>query len=150
MLVSKSGGHTSNASWRPEELGFFDPDLNDDSVIGKGDIVYLESHPYYRNVFIFVERIQDVAKAKGENTVRLNLHSCLRGTALEWHASELTSIEKDSLRALELEEGWIRLLISRFKERPAVALAKMERDKYTLQDAASGRTPQAYAQAMFR
>jgi hypothetical protein len=110
-------GHTSNTSWRPEELGFFDPDLNDDSVIGKGDIVYLGSHPYYRNVFIFVERIQDVAKAKGENTVRLNLYSCLRGTALEWHASELTSFEKDSLRALELEKGWIKLLISRFKER---------------------------------
>ena len=98
-------GHTGNASWRPEELGFFDPDLKDDSV-GKGDIVYLETHPYYRNVFIFVERIRDVAKAKGENTVRLNLHSCLRGTALEWYSWKLTEFEKESLSKISLERGW--------------------------------------------
>ena len=145
-----SNGTNGTAPWRPDELGFFDPDLNDDAVVGKGDIVYLGNHPFYRNVFTFVERIQDVAKAKGENTVRLNLHSCLRGTALEWHSSELTVLEKDCLRVLDLENGWIKFLVARFKERATVALAKMEKDKYTLQDAALGRTPRAYAQAVFR
>lgn len=146
------GNNHSNAlaSWRPDELGFFDPDLQDDAVVGKGDIVYLGNHPYYRNVFVFVDRIKDVAQAKGNQTVRLNLHSCLRGTALEWHASELTTFEKDMLRTVELENGWIKLLIARFKERPTIALSKMERDKYTLRDAASGRTPRAYAQGVFR
>ena len=32
-------GATIN-SWRPDELCFFDPDLQDEYVIGKGDIVY--------------------------------------------------------------------------------------------------------------
>ena len=113
--------NTSTAPWRPEELGFFDPDLSDDAVIGKGDIVYLGTHLYYRNVFIFVERIKDVAKAKGGNTVRLNLHSCLRGTALEWYSWKLTEFEKESLSKISLERGWITLLIEHFKERSAQA-----------------------------
>jgi hypothetical protein len=95
-------GTNGTASWRPDELGFFDPYLDDDAVVGSGDIVYSGSHPYYGNVFTFVERIKDVAKAKGENAVRLNFHSCLRGTALEWHSGELTS-EKDFLGVLDLE-----------------------------------------------
>jgi hypothetical protein len=45
-------------SWRPDKLGFFDPDLQDDDVVGRGDIVYLGNHPYYRNV-----GIKDIARA---------------------------------------------------------------------------------------
>jgi hypothetical protein len=32
-------GTNCTASWRPDELGFFDPDLQDENVISKGDIV---------------------------------------------------------------------------------------------------------------
>ena len=62
-------GATTN-SWRPDELGFFNPDLRDEEVIGKGDIVSLGSHPYYRNAFVFTARIRDVARVKGEQAVR--------------------------------------------------------------------------------
>ena len=113
-------GTTTN-SWHPDELGFFDPDLRDEEVIGKGDIVYLGSHPYYRNVFVFTERIKHVAKIKGEQAVRLNLHTCLRGTALEWYSWKLTKFEKESLSKISLEGGWITLLIEHFKERSAQA-----------------------------
>jgi hypothetical protein len=71
---------------------------------------------YYRNVFIFKERIKDVAKVKAEQAVRLNLHTCLQGTALEWYSWKLTQFEKHFLRELSLEHGWITLLIKHFKE----------------------------------
>jgi hypothetical protein len=43
------GKKIPSSPWRPDELGFFDPGLENDTVVGKGDIVCLGNHPHYRN-----------------------------------------------------------------------------------------------------
>jgi len=37
---------------------------------------------YYRNVYLFIERIKDIILTKGEELVRTNLNTYLRGSAL--------------------------------------------------------------------
>jgi hypothetical protein len=142
-----NGTNGGNPPWRPDEVGFFDPDLDDSEVIGRGNFVYLGNHPYIRDVYVFIDRIKDVARQKGEQMVRDNIQTCLRGTALEWHTSELTDFEKDALRTVDLERGWIK---QRFKERAPIAWNRLEKERYTLKDAANGGPPRAYAQAVFR
>lgn len=40
---------------------------------------------YYRSVHLFIERVKDSILTKGEELVRTNLNTCLRGTALIWY-----------------------------------------------------------------
>ena len=36
----------------------------------------------YRNFHLFIARVREVASSKGEEIVRVNVNTCLRGTAL--------------------------------------------------------------------
>ena len=43
-------------NWRPEEIGFFDPDYGE-----PGPIVTINRHIYYRDVYAFIDWLKDVA-----------------------------------------------------------------------------------------
>jgi hypothetical protein len=65
--------------WRIEEFGLFEPDLIVDTTHLPGDVVTISRDTIYCNVDAFVERIKDAIATKGPETVRDNLHICLRG-----------------------------------------------------------------------
>ena len=77
------------------------------------------------------------------------VQSCLRGEALVWQTSELSETELVILRTASLEQ-WCSILTNRFKERSAVALRKLQAERYTFADARSGRRPRAYVQNILR
>src|SRR5204863_2160 len=108
----------ANKQFKPEEIGYFDPELGieDDSVV-MGDKEWIQ------NVFVFIQRIKDIASIKGDEIVRTNLPLCLRGAAAAWYTDLLNDIEKAGLRSdLKL---WYDTLKERFRENPAVALSKL-------------------------
>lgn len=78
--------------------------------------------------------MRDVALFKGEAVVKINIHGCLRGAALEWYTTELTETEKRLLRNSNLENGWLAELINHFKPRAAEAMAKLQHMSYSYQD----------------
>lgn len=84
------------------------------------------SKTFYRDVYSFTDRIRDVALFKGELVVKVNIHSCLRGSALEWYTIELTQEEKKRLRDSSMEEGWSSALTARFKPQTAEALNELQ------------------------
>ena len=83
----------SNKQFKPEEIGFFDPELGieDDSIIT--DKLWIQ------NVFVFIQRIKDIASIRGEEIVRSNLPLCLRGAAAMWYTDLLNDVEKAGLRS---------------------------------------------------
>lgn len=100
----------SITSWQTIEVGYFDgePKLfnhieNENNVL------------YFHHVVAFVNHLRALSVFRTEDTLRYNIHACLRGKALEWFISELSQQERESLRTLPLEEGWFRALEQRFK-----------------------------------
>ena len=77
------------------------------------------------------------------------LPTCLRGSALIWHSTELTELEKRGLRNASVDE-WSETLIEKFKERTSVALQHLQSEHYTMNDARQGRSPRSFAQNMLR
>ena len=82
--------------WRPEELGTFDPDLD--------------------NIYTFVERIREVADIRDPHIVQLNLSLQLRGKVKRWFELELTHDDKSVLYTLANNvTAWIDALVNRFQ-----------------------------------
>ena len=54
---------------------------------------------YFRSVIPFIDRIKDLAATKGHASVKANLSTALRGTALLWYTTELSDLKKIGLRA---------------------------------------------------
>jgi len=92
--IGSGGG--PGVHWRPEEVGFFFPDLN--AAYGSGDVVTIGKETFFRNLSTFLDRLNDMVQLRGGEMVRTNLSTCLRGAALQWYTSELTSEEKQRLR----------------------------------------------------
>lgn len=138
-------GSVAPGHWKTDDVGYFNPDLS-----GTEPIVAVGTSTYYRDVFVFIDRLRDVVQIKGADIVRLNIQAALRGSALEWFTSELTEFEKKSLRILDPEQGWFESLINRFKPRPSEAMRNLEASSYSFRDVRAGRSARAFAQAIFR
>ena len=142
-------GHSTR--WIPGEVGFFDPMYDGKSVSsGAPALEHTGKDTYFRNVHLFIERADEHVSLKGEEVVKNNLWTCLRGTALEWWTGELSEVEH---RITKLGDGikeWSTLLRGRFKEDSNVAINNMLREKYTLRDAANRREPREFAQKIIR
>ncbi len=105
---------------------------------------------FFSNAFAFVNHIRALSAFKNENTIRLNISSCLRGEALEWFISELSQCEREKLRSSSLEEGWIESLINRFKTRPSHALKALKKSRYNWADVRCQRSLVMWAHNMLR
>jgi hypothetical protein len=64
--------------FRADEVGYFDPDLDANA---EGDMVTVGKDLWFRDVFLFTDRLKDIATTKAD-VVRANWTACLRGTAL--------------------------------------------------------------------
>ena len=104
---------------RAEEVGFFDPKHQQEQRIGP--VVNAGKHVFYRDIYIFVDRLKDLAVS---HDVKRVITACLRGLALMWYSAELTNLERDLLRDLDLDR-WYTTLINRFKTRIVVALSRL-------------------------
>ena len=119
---------------RAEDIGFFDPEHRDvNGTANSGPITNAGKHVIYRDVYVFVDRLKDIAYLHGDDMKHL-IPECLRGAALMWYTVELTDLEKSSLRATPDPEQWYTTLINRFKTRTSVALAYLTSSTYSLRD----------------
>jgi hypothetical protein len=80
----------TDLKWRPRDIGFFDPTL--DESLGTGDCVVVGANIYWRDVHLFTDRIQDNTVSERAPVVRQNLVTCLRGSALAWYTRELDDL----------------------------------------------------------
>jgi hypothetical protein len=67
-------------AFKSTKLKFFDPELSEE--YSTNNLIYSSKNTIYRNVHLFIERIQDIAKIKTPTIVQTHLFIYLRGTAL--------------------------------------------------------------------
>ena len=65
------------------DVGFFNLFYNGKLSDIKVEIKHAEKKTYFRDVFIFINRIKDIARVKGVELLRNNLQICLRNKALK-------------------------------------------------------------------
>ena len=129
----------STERWNQADLGYFDPHL--DRAYGEGEIVSVGKDVYYRNVVLFVQRLQNLVTFWGATLVKVNIATSLRGSALEWYTSELSDFNRDTLNNEPGVKSWINTLSHRFKIPTSVALGLLTDETYTLDDARTRRPP---------
>lgn len=100
----------SNKEWTCEDIGFFDP-----SAEGTGPVTNVGKHVFYRDVYCFIDRLKDMTGHRGPDKLRNVIPQCLRGSALIWHSTELSDLEKEMLREASLTM-WCNALTKRFKQ----------------------------------
>lgn len=81
--------------WRPADIGYFDPDL--DQSHGKGERVQVGGYTYWRNVFLFTDAIRANAQDKKQSVIRQNDNACLRGAGLKWYTWEVDNLQRVGL-----------------------------------------------------
>lgn len=82
-----------------EHIGCSDPDDE-----ASTSVKTVNSVNHYSNVFSWVDNMKDIAKLKSEDVVRSHMSYSLKNKATDWYDAELTSVEKEALRILPLEE----------------------------------------------
>lgn len=85
--------------FRPQDLGFFDPDPDNERLVENVD-----NSTVYHNVFSFIARVK--AKAWGviegnfsANRVASQLDQCLKGKAELWYTNEISRTTRAGLKA---------------------------------------------------
>lgn len=101
---------------------------------------------FYKDVNVFTDYVKDVINYKGEPLVKANLQASLQGATLDWFTNELTELEKRSLHALPLDQGWLPELVKCFRPHAADALVKLQSLSYGYNNIRNDRTPRAFAQ----
>jgi hypothetical protein len=123
---------------RAADIGYFDPQGVD--TTGKTVI--------YTDVFAFTDMLLHLAETQHDD-IRTAFPLCLRGTALFWYSTELTPLERSLLSSASVST-LCSSLISRFKERPGIALRALISSRFTFSDIRSGKTIRTHVQEMLR
>ena len=119
-LFAQSSKHI-DLRWNAFELRFFDSLYDEKSAVIDNVIEHFDKDTYFRDIYIFIERIKNIAQIKDDTIVRNNLYTCLRETALAWYTSNLG---EDQKRLVKLSNGvnkWIRVLLKKFRQPLSIA-----------------------------
>lgn len=79
-----------------------------------------------------------------------NLFTCLRGTALQWYTSELSTNQKVLVKYGEGIVKWEKQLLRWFRIAPNQAMIVITNEKYTIDDARRWREPREYSTKIIR
>ena len=134
--------------WNQANLGYFNSHL--DRAHGEGEIVSVGKDVYYRNVVLFVQRLQSLVTFRGAALVKANIATSLQGSALEWYTSELSNFDRDTLNNNLGVKSWVNTLSHRFKVLTSVALGLLTDEIYSLNDAQARIPPTQYVRTIMR
>ena len=112
-------------------------------------IVNVDRHVYYKNVFVFIDRLKNFEKKSFDHRVREFIVECLREDVIIWHELKLKAIEKNMYRDVFVNQ-WCKRLIRRFKERDSQILKNLQVERYNMQNARNDKTFKVYVQNIMR
>ena len=133
-----------NSFWRFEDLNFFDIKLS--TFFEFDSMIKNDKNVYYRNVYLFCERIRNLIVIKSEKLIRINLNICFFDYALIWYISELKTLNRVDLRNFFLEKDWIKKFKLRFKLNHFAVIDALVFERYILVDVRSDRESSSYVQ----
>ena len=130
-----------------ENIDFFDSRRENDK--NKNVIVNVDRHIYYKNVFVFIDKLKNLKKSSFDHRMRELIVECLRDDALIWHSLKLNETEKNMFRDASMNQ-WCRDLIRRFKKRDSQTLKNLQIEKYIMQNVRNDKTSKTYVQNIMR
>lgn len=92
---------------------------------------------YFRNVFLFIDRIKDAAVYREENKLRLRIPALLRELAQLWYTSGLNNLSKTGLRLFPELNLWAETLQRQFRRLLGESLSLLNQIRFLLQNAAN-------------
>ena len=117
----------------PVDVGVFNPDVPD--VRELGPVVVVDSDTIYRDIYSWVELLDELANVSSTEDITPVIQPCLRGSAAIWWLVELTFMEREELRKASLPQ-WSSVVIKRFGLPEKVAHKMFRSLRYTPQDLA--------------
>ena len=135
--------------WKSKNIKFFDSKYERSTHIDDS-IVNVDRHVFYRDVYIFIDRLKNMTSLREKNKLRIVISQCLRDTVLILHSAKLSNLEKNLLRNRATLINWYDVLIVRFKKRASKTFEKLQRFRYIMIDARNARNSRLYAQKIFR
>lgn len=113
-------------------MGYFKSQLN--RAYGEGEIILVGKNIYYRNVVLFVQRLQSLVTFRGIALIKTNIATSLRDSALEWYTSELNNFNRDILNNNSSVKNWVNTLSHTFKVLTSDVLSLFTNETYSLDD----------------
>ena len=107
--IEDSTVHTSKL--RVENLEYFDPDYKSER---NEFIVSFDRYVYYRDMFVWIDHLKDLAKNHSEKELRSLITQAFRGGVLIWYFTELSELKKNLLREAFMNR-WYQVFIRRFR-----------------------------------
>lgn len=145
-MLPQSG--SKNKRWNQTKLGYFDPHF--DRAHGKGEVVSVEKEVYYRNVVLFMQRIQSLVTIQRISLVKANIAIFLRGSAFKWYTSELSDFDRDRLNNNPRMKSWIDTFFNCFKMPTSVVLGFLTDKTYFFDNARTQYLLAQYVKAIMR
>lgn len=130
---------SKNKRWNQAKLEYFDPHLN--RTHKDREVVLVGKEVYYKNVVLFVQRIQGLVTFQGAGLVKANIATSLHGSALELYTSELSDFDRDVLNNDLGVKSWINTFSRHFKVPTSIALGLLTNKTYSLDDARVWQPP---------
>ena len=127
------------------DIGLFHPNLKVTSEYPAGDILSSGKEVIYRDVMLFVQQVRRVGRTKPG--IAPYIHTCFRGAAMQWF-SALTEEIQDWLIADP--KKLLDTLTEKYRLSRSLALDKLHREHYTMQNALDMRSADEYVQAIMR
>ena len=78
-------------------MRFFDPKYQQEHRILNDPVVNAGKHVFYKDVYIFTDRLKDLAVQRRESDVKSVITVYFRGSILMWYLIELTELERTLL-----------------------------------------------------
>jgi hypothetical protein len=136
--------------WVTADLEFFDSIYDEKFTVTTDSMQHVDKDTYFRDVYLFIDRIKNIAIIKEIETVRNNLYTCLRDTVMIWYTAELFEKAKELVRTKNNLDVWKRYLIKRFRNRSNVIMIIIIRERYTMNDARRRRESREYVSVIMR
>ena len=76
-----SPSHTNSAQLRAEEVGYFDPEYQQEQGTMNRPVVNAGKHVFYKNIYVFTDRLKDLTVQRRDEVKKV-ITSCFRGSAL--------------------------------------------------------------------
>ena len=112
-------------------------------------IVIFDRHIFYRDVFIFIDRLKNLKKNFFDSKIKKYVAECMKNDILKWQFCELNSLKKKLLKYVTVDQ-WCETLIQRFKKRDATILKKLQNSFFIFVDVHFDKTSRVYVQNILR
>ena len=131
-----------------KNVDFFDSTLNDSSSKNV-DIMFVDQHIYYRDVFFFIDKLKNLKKSFFDLKIKKYIFHCFKSETQKWTFSELIELKKFFFRDVSIDQ-WCFVLIKRFKKRTIVAMKNLQNERFIYVDIRNDKTSRVYVQNVLR